>query len=149
MQPKILRICPRSSGTIEKQERNYNPWGITVIAFLEAQQKRKFNQIIESIEELGYYFRRAQNLHFTLLPLFDDKRKQNPEYLKLTCDTINKFFSHQYHKIGPLNIDCNIVRPGSMYDKDKKRNSYVKLWYSNCHGQPRKLIHSEVHKIRR
>jgi hypothetical protein len=111
---KFNCICPESSETIKKQETTHKPFGVSVIAFLE-EQKVIFDQIIGSIQCLGYYFKRVEDLHFTLLPLFDNKRKQNPYSLRLTYEAIERFFNEYEHKTGPLNIDCNIVRPGSFY----------------------------------
>ena len=43
---KFYCICPKSSGTIEKQERTYNPWGVAVVAFLEEEQKKDSSKLL-------------------------------------------------------------------------------------------------------
>jgi hypothetical protein len=82
-------------------------------------QQHKYDDIIKILEDLGLGFIRVKKLHFTLLSLFDEKRKQNPFYLRSTITAVKKFFEEYKRELSsPLNIECNLIPPGSLYNND-------------------------------
>jgi hypothetical protein len=112
---KFCSICPKSSNTIEQQKKISDSPGITIVSYPNHLGK-EFEDIRTKLKDLGLGFRSAKRLHFTLLSFFEEHRKQNPFYLKVTLDCVKKFFDncHQYMS-GPLRIESSLVRPGSRY----------------------------------
>lgn len=118
---KFSRICPKTSNTIVKRKTTLNPCGVSIVGYFEDQQ-HKYDDIIKILEDLGLGFIRVKKLHFTLLSLFDEKRKQNPFYLQSTITAVKTFFEEDKRELsGPLNIKCNLIRPGSWYNNDMKK----------------------------
>lgn len=112
---KFRWIFPEFSKTIIEQNRKLNPKGITTISFFNAEQEKLANSIAK-LRKLRREFIPAEKLHFTLLSLFDDKRKQDRYNRKLTLDAIDKFFDeYKTFRSGPLEIKCDLIRPGSWY----------------------------------
>ena len=106
---KFSRICPKRSNTISKRETILDPSGVSIVGYFEDQQ-HKYHDIIKILQDLGLGFIRVKKLHFTLLSLFDEKRKQNPFYLRLTITAVKKFFEEYKRELsGPLNIKSNLI----------------------------------------
>ena len=117
---RFYSICPKTSNTISKRETILDPYGVSIVGYFEDQQ-HKYDDVIKHLEDLGLGFVRVKKLHFTLLSLFDEKRKQNPFYLRSTITAVKKFFEEYKSKLrGPLNIECNLIRPGSWYNDMKE-----------------------------
>ena len=106
---RFYSICPKTSNTISKRETILDPYGVSIVGYFEDQQ-HKYDDVIKHLEDLGLGFVRVKKLHFTLLSLFDEKRKQNPFYLRSTITAVKKFFEEYKSKLrGPLNIECNLI----------------------------------------
>jgi len=117
---RFYSICPKTSNTISKRETILDPYGVSIVGYFEDQQQ-KYDDVIKHLEDLGLGFVRVKKLHFTLLSLFDEKRKQNPFYLRSTITAVKKFFEGYKSELsGPLNIKINLIRPGSWYNNDMK-----------------------------
>jgi len=115
------RICPDlkhdgKESTRTKQRHHLDPPGLTVVALINNGHDEPFKKAIEKVEtSSGKRFCSTSFLHFTLLGLFNDKRKR-PDSSDEE-DEINKsakVFIEQRH-FGHLTIKFNLVRPGAFY----------------------------------
>jgi hypothetical protein len=119
--PIILdRIYPNLSKTIQKQTTPYNPPALTVVAFLNLDQKYKkeFDSILAEIEDMKYKICRTRQLHCTLLGLLSDKSPVlNPFFEELIKEKIIDFFNQWKSKGNQINFSLNFkrIRPGSWY----------------------------------
>ena len=112
---KFCSICPKTSGVTVEQQKRFDPPGVTIVSYPDNSEE-ELDGITTRLKNLQLDFKPAKKLHFTLLSIFDEHRKQNPFYLKATLDCVRRFFD-QYRQFmtGPLNIESSLVRPGSWY----------------------------------
>ena len=112
---KFCSICPKTSNTIVEQQKRFDPPGVTIVSYPDKSEE-ELEDILTGLKNLQLDFKPAKKLHFTLLSLFDEHRKQNPFYLKATLDCVRRFFDQYCHFMsGPLSIESSLVRPGSWY----------------------------------
>jgi hypothetical protein len=108
---KFERICPQSSGTMEKQTKTINPKGLTIIAIVD-DIRHKFESIFDKLSE--YNFRIAPMVHLTFVGLFNEDRKSNPTYIQQTIEQIRNFFENEV-KRKQFELRFDRVRPGTFY----------------------------------
>lgn len=110
----IEKICPKSSGTIEKQDKETEI--LTIVTFLEKEYSDKIKDIVNMIGNLGYNFITTKRLHSTLLSLpLSSNLTWNKFYENLVKDTIKKFFHYNYQSGIKFNLKFKFARPGTWY----------------------------------
>jgi hypothetical protein len=115
---EFSKICPNSSrsgkeSTIVKQNKILDPPGLTIVAHIEEHEAIPFNYAISKILNSGRKFNPNRLLHFTLLGLFDGKRKNTMCDTDAIIKSSKQFIENR--QIGPLTIHFNLVRLGAFY----------------------------------
>ena len=129
---KFICICPTSSNMISSQKKKIDPNGLTLVGFIN---RDIFKHIFDDLEG-KYNFKKTIHTHITMLGLFDEDRKLNPYYEKLTIDKINQFFQDKKkYNIKEYKIKFKHIRPGTYYksncNKETKDNTQPLYMLSN------------------
>ena len=111
------QICPQLSGTIEKQTKTIDPPGLTVVAIIE-EVRPEFELIFNKLRTFN--FKVAPKLHLTLLGLFGETNKSNPDYVEQAIKQVKDFFNNVDRR-KQFGIKLDIIRPGTYY-KDGTRD---------------------------
>jgi hypothetical protein len=116
-------FCRGIENFFEDLKKNYKCLchkGVTAVSFFNTEQEQLTNYITK-LEGLQKVFVPAKKSHFTLLSLFDNKRKQDPFCRKLTLQTVEEFFDEYKPFLGgTLQIKCDLIRPGSWYKNSEE-----------------------------
>ncbi len=118
----FTKICPDSSGTIEKQKTKKK--GLSIVVFFSNEDKKRIrDDIISQIQDLDYGFVPTSKLHCTFLTLSskDSFPESNNHYNDLIKEHIENFLkvrkNEQNHNIIELTFDE--VRPGTWHGRDQ------------------------------
>jgi hypothetical protein len=115
----FICICPTSSNMILSQKKKIDPKGLTLVGFIN---KDIFNDVFDDLEG-RYNFQKTIHPHVTMLGLFDENRKVNPYYEKLTIEKIEQFFhDKEKNNLKEYKIKFKHIRPGTYYKFNKKFN---------------------------
>ena len=119
----FICICPTSSNMVLSQKKKIYPKGLTIVGFIN---KDIFKDVFNDLEG-RYNFQKTIRPHITMLGLFDENRKLNPYYEKLTIEKIEQFFhDKEKHNLKEYKIKFKHIRPGTYYKPKKKCNSCKK-----------------------
>lgn len=116
------KICPDSSGSIEKQKRKKK--GLSIVSYFSKKDKECIrDKIISKIQNLDYNFIPNNNLHSTFLSLTSGESfvKSNYHFIDLINEQIEHFLQEGKKKdnLNPINLNFHEIRPGTWYDQDK------------------------------
>ena len=116
---QFICICPTSSNMILSQKKKIDPKGLTLVGFIN---KDIFKDVFDDLEG-RYNFQKTIHPHVTMLGLFDENRKINPYYEKLTIEKIEQFFhDKEKYNLKEYKIKFNHIRPGTYYKFTRKFN---------------------------
>ena len=114
-------ICATSSNTVIYQKKKIEPKGLTLVGFIN---KDIFKNVFDDLEG-RYNFQKTNRPHITMLGLFDENRRLNPYYERLTLEKIEQFFQYNSN-IKEYKIKFKYIRPGTYYKPKSKCNSCKK-----------------------
>ena len=87
------------------QKKKIDPKGLTLVGFIN---KDIFKNVFNDLEG-KYNFQKTNLPHITMLGLFDENRKLNPYYERLTIQKIEQFFQDkENHNIKEYKIKFKI-----------------------------------------
>lgn len=107
------RICPESSETLQRQKIRINPPGLTIIAYIPQEDRQPFRDAIDLIASTGRKFQACEQLHFTILGLFDERNVRpvlNRDEVDRLLGVIGEFLGSK--DIVQIEVDFDFLRPG-------------------------------------
>jgi hypothetical protein len=124
---QFSKLCPNLSllgqdPTIVKQNKILNPPGITIVGHIIDSEAIPFNYAVSKILNSGRKFSPNKLLHFTLLGLFDGRRKNTIVDASSIVQSSKAFIESK--RIGRLTISFSLVRPGAFYDQGRPRDGH-------------------------
>ena len=123
-QRTIAHIAPNASGTVSKQKLRLQPPGLTLVAMVPHEQRLPLLGAIEALCKVGRVFRPIDQLHFTVLGLFDE-RKPAPSGLSHNdlAAVISDFF--RLRQLDALAVEIDVIRPGLFVGNPGKSDGTV------------------------
>lgn len=120
-------ICPNleyhwKKSTVIKQLQILSPPGLTIIARIGEEEEQPFKEAVTKIQNRsGKRFYSNKSLHFTLLGLFNDKRKSSQFYRNKIVRSTGEFIKRKH--VGQMKINFNLIRLGAFYNHGEPCNN--------------------------
>jgi hypothetical protein len=116
-------VCPVSSGMRNDQIVPKDFPQFTIVAYIEKSDQKQFQRAIDILRIPQHRFRRAMNLHCTLLSLQTTKKRTLSNNIESIFSVVTKFFEEK--NIGQIKINFCLVHPGKWRDHPNESDGTV------------------------